>query len=405
MTFTASPFRRFRRDENGSAAMMFGLALIPLCLIGGAALDYARGAREKAALNSALDATALAAAQDARRFTESELRRRAQAYFAAAYAAQGGSGAPTVTLNLDAATKRLSVSAAHAVPTTLMKIGGTDEMRIGSATTVSYGSPNIEVALVLDNTGSMDWDNKMDALKVAASNFIGQLAAKARAPGEIKVSVVPFSTTVRADVSNRAAPWLSYESGLASADWTGCIADRAKPSDVTAAPGALYPAVACPTSETNLARMIGLSDVSDATRRAALLDRIASLTPTGATNITIGLSWGMTSLTPGSQLPGAAAMASDVKKFVVLLTDGDNTQNGFGDLTPEIDARTRLACASIKANRNVTLYTIRVIAGNAALLRACASSPDKYYEAANAAGIQPAFQAILNSILSIRITS
>jgi Flp pilus assembly protein TadG len=402
MTFTASSFRRFRRDENGSAAMMLGLALIPLCLIGGAALDYARGAREKAALDSALDSTALAAAQDARRFTEAELRTRAQSYFAAAYAAHGGSGAPTVTLNVDAGAKRLSVSAANALPTTLMKIGGIDEMRIRSATTVSYGSPNIEVALVLDNTGSMGWDNKMDALQVAASNFINQLAAKARAPGEIKVSVVPF--TVRTETANAAAPWLSFDA-VAPATWTGCIADRAKPADVTAAPGALYPAVACPGRESNLARMIGLSDVSDATRRAALLDRIASLRPTGNTNITIGLSWGMTSLTPGSQLPGAAAMASDVRKFVVLLTDGDNTWNGFGDPTPEIDARTRLACASIKANSNVTLYTIRVIAGNAALLRACASSPDKYYEAADAAGIQPAFQAILNSILSIRITS
>ena len=404
MTFTASSFRRFRRDENGSAAMMLGLAFIPLCLIGGAALDYARGAREKAALDSALDSTALAAAQDARRFTQAELRTRAQAYFAAAYAAHGGSGSPTVTLNVDAGAKRLSVSAANALPTTLMKIGGIDEMRIASAATVSYGSPNIEVALVLDNTGSMDWDNKMDALQVAASNFINQLSAKARAPGEIKVSVVPFSTTVRTETANAAAPWLSFDA-VAPANWTGCIADRAKPSDVMAGGGALYPAVPCPYHERNLARMIGLSDVFDATRRAALLDRIASLTPTGATNITIGLSWGMTSLTPGSQLPGAAAMASDVKKFVVLLTDGDNTWNGFGDPTPEIDARTRLACASIKANRNVTLYTIRVIAGNAALLRACASSPDKYYEAANAAGIQPAFQAILNSILSIRITS
>lgn len=398
----AHALRRFRRDESGVVAMMFGLSVIPLCLLAGAALDYSRGAREKAALNAALDATALALAQDARRLTVAELQTKGQDYFDAVLHAQGG-GAARLSVSVDPSTQRLSLSAAVTNPTTLMRLAGMSSMRVASTSTVSYGSPKIEVALVLDNTGSMSQVGKMDALKAAATSFVGQLAAKARGAGDIKVSITPFSTTVRTDVANAGASWLDF-SAVAPASWTGCVADRVQPWDVTVTAGALHPAVPCPSYESRLTRMIGLTDVLPTADRAALTDRIAALTPTGNTNITIGLSWGLASVTAGSQVPGAAAAGGDVRKFVVLLTDGDNTQNAFTTDPTQINARTSAACATVKAS-GATLYTIRVIAGNATLLRACATSPAHYYEAADASQIQPAFQSILDSILRVRLTS
>ena len=44
-----------------------------------------------------------------------------------------------------------------------------------------------------------------------------------------------------------------------------------------------------------------------------------------------------------------------------------------------IDARTQKACDNIKA-ANIKLYTVRVIDGNASLLKGCATKPTMYYD-------------------------
>ena len=68
-----------------------------------------------------------------------------------------------------------------------------------------------------------------------------------------------------------------------------------------------------------------------------------------------------------------------------MLTDGDNTQawknSNNTNITSQtaIDARTTLVCSNIKA-ANIKLYTIRVINGNASLLRDCATNPNMYYD-------------------------
>ena len=56
-------------------------------------------------------------------------------------------------------------------------------------------------------------------------------------------------------------------------------------------------------------------------------------------------------------LPGAKAYGTGIVKIVILLTDGDNTQNRWTTSSPEIDARTELACTQVKQS-GVRLYTI-----------------------------------------------
>ncbi|QLP96984.1 MAG: hypothetical protein HZY79_05665 [Rhodoblastus sp.] len=420
MTTLASAFRSFRRADDGAVAMIFGLSMIPMMVAAGAAVDYARAAREKAVIGAAVDATSLALAQDARRLDLASLKLKGQSYFDAVHHAQGGVGSPTIDLRVDAAAQRLTVSAAAAVPTTLMKLAGVTQLSVGSAATVAYGTPKIEVALVLDNTGSMSRSGKMAALQAAATDFVNQLAAKSTTAGEIKVGVIPFATQVRLDparaglipagatsVDPARAPWLSF-AGVTPSNWTGsaCVSDRPYVGDfdVDARADALYPAKPCQFGK--LSTMIGLTDVNDPAS-AKLRDAIGAMRPEGNTNLTIGLSWGQWALTPGNPLAAAAPASNpDVQKFLVLLTDGDNTANGFGMAPAQIDDRTRLACAAAKAPAaRTTVYTIRVIDGNVGLLRECASSPDKYYEAADASQIQPAFQKILDSILRIRLAS
>lgn len=402
MMSLSSPFRTFRRADDGAVALMFGISVIPLVLMAGAAIDYSRASREKTAIGVALDATGLALAQDARTLTQAQLAARGQAYFEAVYYAQKGVGSPVLTVALDAATRRLTLSASSAVPTTLMKLAGVTQVPVASSSTVAFGTPKIEVALVLDNTGSMASLNKMVELQKAAKTFVDALAAKATMTGEIKVSIVPFATQVRVSPTRAGEGWLS----AAPYAWNGCVADRDQPWDVTSAAGATHPAVNCAAS--SLRPIIGLTDVTATGATTTLKTAIDAMTAGGATNFTVGLVWGMQTLTQNSPFTGADAFGTDTRKFIVALTDGTNTQNrwdgnGMSESIP-VNARTQAACANLKAANNVTVYTIRVINGNANLLRSCASSPANYYEAADAAQIQPAFQKILDSILRIRLT-
>jgi hypothetical protein len=93
----------------------------------------------------------------------------------------------------------------------------------------------------------------------------------------------------------------------------------------------------------------------------------------------------------------------DVSKIIVLMTDGDNTENRWTQTASSIDARTRLACQSVK-DAGVTLYTVRLVEGNAALLRDCASRTDTFYDVENVADLVPAFQAIGEELTELRLS-
>ncbi len=87
---------------------------------------------------------------------------------------------------------------------------------------------------------------------------------------------------------------------------------------------------------------------------------------TGNTNVTIGMVWGWHALTKSEPLTDASDPKNDLDKVVILLTDGDNTENRFSTSRNPIDARTRLACSNAKA-AGIKIYTVRVIDGNADL--------------------------------------
>jgi Flp pilus assembly protein TadG len=133
-----------------------------------------------------------------------------------------------------------------------------------------------------------------------------------------------------------------------------------------------------------------------------LENKIDELQPSGNTNVTIGLAWAFHALTPSAPLGTASAPADDLDKVIILLTDGDNTQNRFSNSQSAIDARTTMACANVKA-ANIRLYTIRVIDGNASLLQACASKPDMFYNVQNASELNDVFTTIAQSLANLRI--
>ena len=68
----------------------------------------------------------------------------------------------------------------------------------------------MRVALVLDVTGSMADDGKMDAMKPAAKALVDQLSALATTNGDIYISLVPFSKDVMMGSSFKNATWIDW---------------------------------------------------------------------------------------------------------------------------------------------------------------------------------------------------
>jgi Mg-chelatase subunit ChlD len=129
--------------------------------------------------------------------------------------------------------------------------------------------------------------------------------------------------------------------------------------------------------------------------------RVDAMTPAGNTNVTIGLQMAWQTLSNNEPF-NAPAPATDLDKVIILLTDGDNTRNRWTSSASAIDTRTQKACDNVKA-ANVKLYTVRVIDGNATLLKNCATKADMYYDVNNASELNGVFSSIAQNLANLRI--
>jgi Flp pilus assembly protein TadG len=394
--------QRFQSHTGGNFAVMGAVLMLPLAIGAGTSVDYSRAVNVRTKLQSAADATALALARDAGKLTDAELQAKGDVIFAATYGAQSGTDRfQRASFTATKTSKLVTVTVSGSIPNTLMKLAGMPTTEIAAGGQAAWGVRKIEVALVLDNTGSMAANNKMTELKKAAKNLVSTLEKVATEPGSVKISLVPFTTQVRLDPSLKTASWLDFATtGTNKATWNGCVKDRAQPYDVTDGGSALYPAVTCAVS--TLAPVKALT--SDF---ASLRSAIDGMSPNGNTNITIGLAWGLTTLSPADPMSGGTAFGTDgVDKFVIALTDGDNTQNAWTTSKYQIDQRTTAACNDIKtASRKVKLYTIRVLDGDASLLRNCATSASMFFDVSTASQLDAVFRKIADEISAIRLTN
>jgi hypothetical protein len=98
----------------------------------------------------------------------------------------------------------------------------------------------------------------------------------------------------------------------------------------------------------------------------------------------------------------APSPAPDLDKVIILLTDGQNTENRWTKSTSSIDARTQKVCDNAKAE-NIRVYTVRVIDGNATLLKNCATKPDMYFNVQEAGQLNSVFSSIAQNLANLRI--
>jgi hypothetical protein len=126
------------------------------------------------------------------------------------------------------------------------------------------------------------------------------------------------------------------------------------------------------------------------------------MTPAGNTNVTIGMQVAWQTLSPVAPF-NAPAASPDLDKVLIVLTDGTNTENRWSSSASPIDARTEKVCANAKAD-NIKLYTVRVINGNATLLKTCATKPDMYYDVSQAVQLNSVFSSIAQNLANLRIS-
>lgn len=415
---------RFLKDRTGNIVMFFGFAMIPALGLAGAVIDYARATSARSQLNAAIDSAALMAARDASRLTDAQLRDRVNGWIRAHLTGEAATTFNGAQITIDRTARTVDIAAQLRVQSQLAQVFGKIDTPIAGHNQSTWGTNTIELVLALDNTGSMASSGKLAALKTASIDLINIMRDATNEPEQIKIAIVPFNTQVRLPAATyKDEPWMRYgltrqvncnnrgnnctTETMTKAVWEqngqGCIADRDQNYDTTDGEGydtaaKRYPAFWC--GQSSLATMMPLTNDWQ-----ALINKINSMQAAGNTNVTIGAAWGLSMLSPAAPFTEAKPSTTPrLNKYMILLTDGDNTENRFTTSQSAIDARTTAACNTVKAT-GIKLYTIRVIDGNRNLLRNCASETSMYYEVSSASQLTPVFRQIANEISQVRLTN
>jgi Flp pilus assembly protein TadG len=218
--------KSLRTAADGQVAMIFGLAAIPVTVAAGMGIDMTQAYIVKVRLTAALDSAALAVgSSNPAKYTTAQLTTRMQNYFNANFPATSLVTnpmplTPTMTVDPnDANIVNFAVSAT--VPTSFMRIVGINTMTVNASSQMTRGVSGLELALVLDNTGSMlcgDGGNSncsqgvppshITSLVTYSNEIVNTLFSQSTDISKLRIAVVPYVTTVN------VGPALSQSSTL-----------------------------------------------------------------------------------------------------------------------------------------------------------------------------------------------
>lgn len=402
------PIQRAVKDRGGSILPAFALSLVVLCGAVGLSVDGARVYAAKQKLQAVADAAVLAAARRAMIDGDADEVGEAFARFVAASIVDPELRVRPTTPDL-ATPRRITAELVADVSTVLMPMLGFETVEVRAFASAEFSLTKLEVALVLDNTGSMNSGGKLGALKSSATGLVDTLLDKAPDPGDIRIALVPFAQYVNVGTSHQHASWINVPAVGVSA-WSGCVGSRPHPLNVqdggysTPVPGIRD--VVCPSPVQPLTYS-----------RSDLATAINAMSAAGATYIPTGLVWGWRALSPRepfaqSEGENRDADGNKIKKVLILMTDGENTQSptypAHDGANPSVaDRLTMEACDAIKATR-IQIFTIAFDVTSTPikdLMRGCASSTGLFFDAADSAQLDAAMQAIGAQLGGLRLTN
>jgi Flp pilus assembly protein TadG len=206
--------RRFAGANDGNIAILFGIAVIPIITFVGAAVDYTRAVSARSSMQAALDSTAVMLGKDLTEgtITTSQISEKAEAYFRALYT---NTDAKSVTITSEFTQNTgngstILVKGSGNIETGFMRVVGFPTMDFNTNSTSTWGMKRMRVALVLDNTGSMDSNGKMGAMKTAATDMITDLSSYWKKTGDVYISIIPFAKDVNVGTAKVDASWINW---------------------------------------------------------------------------------------------------------------------------------------------------------------------------------------------------
>jgi Flp pilus assembly protein TadG len=512
---------KFIKDRRGSTAVTVALSFAVLAPMTIGLFGVYQATEQHGKLQDALDAATLYAARSTAQ-TDTDIDAIGDKALVANLSLIPGAVLKSSTFYLSGS----KVEASASVQLASVDSGLFAQRPVGVKSEVNRAG-KIEVALVLDNTGSMASNSKLTNLQTAAKSLIDKLvtaSTRSADPNPLKIALVPFSSTVRVQGTTALGSYTSPTSrgaliptwidplgqshrtsgstydifdvqtdrfallkAMNNQSWSGCVESRPAPYDIQeTAPDSSTPAtlfvpyfwpdeLGTKSADSNGYYNSYLADTSASGTMAKLKDHtkytgairtgtnsttgytygpnagctlqpmirltsntasvktaIGAMVATGETNIPQGLVWGWHTLSPNAPLAdGAAYGTQNLRKIIVLMTDGQNTftntSNSYGSLyhgfgmafqgmlsgigvsssaaerTAAMDARLAQLCTNIKA-KNVVIYTVLVDSTPTnSLLQTCASSPDKFFNVTSS-GLNTAFNTIADSIQNLRIS-
>ena len=448
-----SLLKNFLGDRRGNFAMMTVIASIPM--LGGVALsvEYANISRAQSNLQNAVDAAVLSAARFHEKNQKLPKKNDAKKMLLANFDGK------VIDFDIRMKGDELFLTAtADTPPFFFGKVAPHLFKQTADATVPMGNTPEMEIALVLDTTGSMAADGKMTALRQVARDFIDSIAAFPDAASKIRLSLVPFADHVNVGTHNAGQSWLSNagdvttttyscqwelvgstgqtcSSGTRTVDgvtstvqsctpiggtmqevckdrtytetWWGCVGSRTQPYTIKdTAPNVRFEAVVgvwCPAALRTLT-----NDFAD------LKGYFDYMIPQGETYIAEGVMWGLRTLSPDVPFT-ESKKGSKVQKVMIVMSDGDNTKStnlpdprNWGTDVALADSNTLDACKESRT-AGITVYSIAfgttISTSGKKVLQECANSSANFYDAKDASALAKAFEDILRKIGSMRLSS
>lgn len=223
---------KFGRDRRGNFALVTAISLVPIMCAVALAVDYVELIRQRQNTLNALDAAAIASArQIASGAGDNDVKAYAKNFFEINLGrVNPADTALIVTLpnnnNMGGSTLKLCAASQYHpyfLPAAAMLISGS-----ANVTTINFSACSevrlkntLEVALVLDNSGSMDTlgsgtgQKRIDLLKKAAKQLVDTMAVQAQQMRQIdrpvQFSLVPFSASVNVGPTHDQDDWMDQD--------------------------------------------------------------------------------------------------------------------------------------------------------------------------------------------------
>jgi Flp pilus assembly protein TadG len=368
---------RSRHDERGAVAIIFAFSIFALCGVIGLAVDASRAYSVASRTQAILDTASLAAAKmlDVSGATDTEVINSATAFYNANLAGQKDVTATfeNLVVTPHRGSQTVSVTVDVVVPTIFAGVVGLSEFRFKRDSLVIYKTRGVELAMVLDVTGSMNdpeagGARKIDAMKRAAKVVVTKLLDTTGGLNTNRIALAPFSASVNVGTfRTQVAAGPSFPSD-------NCVIERpgsAATNDDPISGGTRARVIVTDPSAANSRYSCPNSTIQPLTNSADTLNtQIDSYAPGGWTAGHLGMAWGWNLISPnfasifsGSSTPAAYTDDTTIKS-IVLMTDGDfNTAYKSGDASPaatqsaESKADFAALCTGMKA-KGIKVYTI-----------------------------------------------